>query len=148
MCSSFATPFCFFLKAIAFDTNLFNSSPLRINRVKLCKSRGNLMIKRLKDHIFLTTKKREPSFECHSLPHSSWSPLSSPSIFCYLFSFAPRKGPFQRFQHLLQHAFNTLMNQTSGVFEQVVQHFCLLKACSIKFKLVHFHSTSIQHFLC
>ena len=32
------------------------------------------------------------------------------------------KGPFKRFQHLLQHAFNTLLNQMSGAFEQVVQH--------------------------
>ena len=32
------------------------------------------------------------------------------------------KGPFKRFQHLLQHAFNTLLNQVSGAFEQVVQH--------------------------
>ena len=33
-----------------------------------------------------------------------------------------RKGPFKRFQHLLRHAFNTLLNQMSGAFEHVVQH--------------------------
>ena len=32
------------------------------------------------------------------------------------------QGLFKRFQHLLQHGFNTLLNQMSGAFEQVVQH--------------------------
>ena len=32
------------------------------------------------------------------------------------------KGPFKQFQHLLQLAFNTLLNQMFGAFEQVVQH--------------------------
>ena len=32
------------------------------------------------------------------------------------------KAPFERFQHLLRHAFNTLLNQMLGAFEQVVQH--------------------------
>ena len=47
------------------------------------------------------------------------------------------ESPFERFQHLLQHAFNTLLNQMSGgVFGQVVQHSwkckndeSLLKVC-------------------
>ena len=67
-----------------------------------------------------------------------------------------RKGPFQRFQHLLQHAFNTLLNEMVGAFEQVVQHCwkrknveSLWKVCWIKFKIgLNFHSTSIQLFLC
>ena len=32
------------------------------------------------------------------------------------------KARLKRFQHLLQHAFNTLLNQVLGAFEQVVQH--------------------------
>ena len=43
------------------------------------------------------------------------------------------KGLFKWFQHLLQHAFNTLLNQMFGVFEQVFQHCWkrkkMLKAC-------------------
>ena len=32
------------------------------------------------------------------------------------------KGPFKQFQHLLQHAFNILLNQMSGASEEVIQH--------------------------
>ena len=42
------------------------------------------------------------------------------------------KGLFEGFQHLLQHAFNTLLNLMFGAFEQVFQHHWkqkMLKAC-------------------
>ena len=32
------------------------------------------------------------------------------------------KGPFKRFQHLLQHAFNTVVEPIAGAFGQVAQH--------------------------
>ena len=64
------------------------------------------------------------------------------------------EGPFKWFQHLLQYAFNTLLNQMSEAFEQVIQHCWKCKKC---WKLVenvlnqiqigfNFHSTSIQPF--
>ena len=42
------------------------------------------------------------------------------------------KGLFKGFQHLLQHAFNTLLNPMFGAFEQVFQHHWkqkMWKAC-------------------
>ena len=67
---------------------------------------------------------------------ASDSPLSG----CYPFpgpharlTLRTTKGPFERFQYLLQHTFNILLNQMSRAFEQVVRH-CrkrknMLKAC-------------------
>ena len=54
------------------------------------------------------------------------------SIFCLIDRFLYQfyyLGPFKRFQHLLQHAFNTLLNQMFGAFEQVVQHCLKHKKC-------------------
>ena len=49
-------------------------------------------------------------------------------------------GPFKRFQHLLQHVFNILLNQMLGAFEQVVQQCWKPKknveSVLIEFKLV------------
>ena len=44
------------------------------------------------------------------------------SVIFTLYTEGKAKGPFKRFQHLFQHAFNTLLNQMLGAFEQVIQH--------------------------
>lgn len=65
------------------------------------------------------------------------------------------KSLLKRFQHLLQHAFSTLLKQVFGVIKQVIQHCWKHKKCQ---KLVesmlnwiqigfNSHSTSIQLFL-
>ena len=38
-----------------------------------------------------------------------------------MYLYGKHKGPFKQFQHLLQHACNTLLNQMFGAFEEVVQ---------------------------